>query len=153
MSSTNDINFLISVSSKLQLYFSYTAPWLGLGVSTFALLAIVLRKRREKNLIIYLFAWQYILAVIYPLNMLFNDPQFSINLFGINLNKYVSDPICKMSNMFLRFFYCSSPWIQVVIFIFYFWINWKIYLISLIIIWYTNSSKKFKAFSKGTSKK
>lgn len=115
--STDFINLLISVNNKLQMYFSYSAPWLGLGVSTFALLAIVLRKRREKNLIIYIFAWEYILGIIFALNMLFNDPQFSVYNFGYTLTKYISDPVCKMSNMFLRFFYCASPWIQVVIFL------------------------------------
>ena len=33
------------------------------------------------------------------------------------LNTFVSDPICKLSYMFLRFFYCASPWMQVVIFL------------------------------------
>lgn len=120
MSSSNDASYIKAInaaSNNLQLYFSYTAPWLGLGMSTFAFLAIVLPKRREKNLIFYLFALQYIFAVFFSLNMIFNDPQFSVKLFRYTLSRYVSDPICKLSNMFLRFFYCASPWIQVVIFI------------------------------------
>lgn len=112
----NFINNLNKVNSNLNLYFSYSAPWLGLSWSTVAFLVLLLRKRREKNLIIFLFTWQYAFGIIFSLNILFNDPQFSQNLFGFTLKQYVSDPVCKISNMFLRFFYCTSPWMQVVIY-------------------------------------
>ena len=110
------INNLISINSRVQLYFSYSGPWLGLAFSTFALLALVLPERREKNLIIYIFGWQYAIGVIYALNMLFNDPAFSQKLFGYTFKQSVSDPVCKLSNMLLRLFYCASPWMQVVLF-------------------------------------
>jgi len=122
MSSQQDlyiINLLSSISSKLNLYFSYIAPWICLGLSTFAFTVLVLRKRREKNLIIYLFAWQYAFAIFFALNLVFNDPQFSLKLFNYTLKQYVSDPVCKLSNMILRFFYFTSPWMQVVIIIYF----------------------------------
>ena len=112
------INTLNSVNNQLQLYFSYSAPWLGLAFSTFAFLALVLRKRRDKNLLIYIFVWQYIIAIIYPLNILFNDNQFTPKLFGYTLRQYVSDPVCKLGFMLLRYIYCIAPWMQVVIFLF-----------------------------------
>lgn len=121
MSSSSDFafaSFLNSVNIQLRTYFAYCAPWLGLGFSTFALLALVLRKRREKNLLIYIFVWQYAIGIIYSLNIAFNDSQFSQTLFGFTLKQAISDPICKLSNMFLKLVYCLSPWMQVVIFIF-----------------------------------
>lgn len=111
----NLVNLLTSVNNQLKLYFSYCAPWVGLFLSAVALIVLVLRKRREKNLVIYLFTWQYAIGIIFSLNMVFLDPQFSQKLFGFTLKQYVSDPVCKLSNMFLRFFYCASPWMQVVI--------------------------------------
>ena len=110
------INTLSSVNTKLQLYFSYSAPWLGLALSIFATLALVLRKRRESNLLIYIFVWNYAIGIIYPLNMVFNDYQFSQKLLGYTLKQAVSDPVCKLTNLFFRFIYCASPWMQVVIF-------------------------------------
>lgn len=118
MTSQEDQNLfklLSTISSQLKLYFSYCAPWLSICFSIVAIMALVLRKRREKNLVIYLFAWQYAFSILFCLNMAFNDPDFSKMLFGFTLNIYVSDPVCKMSNMFLRFFYCASSWMQVVI--------------------------------------
>ena len=118
MTSAQDKDFanaLISVSSQLMLYFSYSAPWIGLALSTFTLLAFLLRKRRENKLLIYIFVWQYAIGVIYPLNILFNDPSYSQKLFGYTFTQSVADPVCKISNMFLRFFYCASPWMQVVL--------------------------------------
>lgn len=115
----NMISLLSKVNSDLYLYFSYCAPWLGLGLSTLAFLVLVLRKRREKNLVIFLFSFQYAFGIMFSLNMLFLDQQFSLKLFSFTFTTYVSDPVCKMSNMFLRFFYFASPWMQVVIIIFY----------------------------------
>lgn len=114
------ITLLTKVNSQLKLYFSYSAPWIGLALSIISLLVFVVRIRREKNLVIYLFAWQYAIGILFSLNMVLNDPQFVTNLFGFTLSRYVSDPVCKMSNMFLRFFYCASPWFQVVIFLVFF---------------------------------
>lgn len=113
------VNTLNSVNSQLKTYFAYIMPWIGLGFSTFAFLALVLRKRREKNLLIYIFVWQYIIAIIYPLNIVFNDNQYTTKLFGYTLIFYVSDPVCKLSFMFMRFIYCISPWMQVVIYLFF----------------------------------
>ena len=110
------INYLNSFNVELKYIFSYSIPWLGLAVSTFALLALIKRRRldRGKNLLIYIFQWQYAISIIYWLNMIFNDPQYSTLLFKYSLSQGVSDPICKLSFMLLRFIYCASPWIQVV---------------------------------------
>lgn len=109
------IKLLTSVNSQLVTYFGYIAPWIGFSFSTFALLAIVLRKRRDRNLLIYIFAWQYTISTIYPLNVAFVDYTFSIKLFGYTLKQYVSDPVCKLSFMIMRYIYCIAPWMQVVI--------------------------------------
>ena len=110
---------LNTVNSQLQTYFTYTAPWIGLGFSTIAFLALALRKRREKNLLIYILLWQYMIAIIYALNILFNDDQLTTRIFGYSLRTYVSDPFCKLSLMFMRYIYCISPWMQVVIYFFF----------------------------------
>ena len=110
------IYYLNSVNVELLYIFSYSVPWFGLAISTFALIALMKRRRRSqrKNLLIYIFKWQYAIAIIYWINMIFNDPQFFQKLFNYNLRINVPDPICKLSFMFLRFIYCASPWIQVV---------------------------------------
>lgn len=119
MASNQDLakaTFLNSVNTQLLLYFSYTAPWVGFALSIFATLALVLRKRRESNLLIYVFVWNYVIGIIYALNIVFNDSQFSQKLFGFTFKQAVSDPVCKLSNMFSKFIYCASPWMQVVIY-------------------------------------
>ena len=125
MTSSEDKEFakyLNSINMQLQYIFSYSVPWLGLALSTFALIALMKRRRRGqgKNLLIYIFKWRYAIAITYWLNMIFNDSKFSYKLFTYTLNTFVSDPICKLSFMFMRFFYCVSPWMQVVIFFYYF---------------------------------
>ena len=122
MTSSEDqdfINYLSSVSIQLQHIFSYSVPWLGLAVSTFALIALMKPRRRGqgKNLLIYIFKWRYAISIVYWLNMIFIDYQFSYILFNYSLKQFFPDPICKLSNVFLRFFYCASPWMEVVIFL------------------------------------
>jgi hypothetical protein len=121
MSSSQDIaysKYLNNINLDLQRYFLYSAPLLGLVLSTFGLLALVLQKRRESNLLIYIFAWQYAIGIIYPINMVLDDSQYTTKVFGYTLKQYVSDPICKLNATFVRFLYCISPWMQVVIFIY-----------------------------------
>ena len=110
------INYLNSLNNEFKYIFTYSIPWLGLGVSTFALLALIKRSRldRRKNLLIYIFQWQYAISIIYWLNIIFNDYQYSRFLFNYSLIQGVPDLICKLSFMLLRFIYCASPWIQVV---------------------------------------
>jgi hypothetical protein len=119
MTSENDkdyISYLNSVNLELQYIFLYTVPWFGLVCSTFSTIALAKRRRRgrEKNLLIYIFQWRYAISIIYWLNMVFIDDQYSTLLFNYNLRYSVPDPICKLRFMFLRFIYCASPWIQVV---------------------------------------
>ena len=112
-------NYISSVIVELQKIFSYIIPWLGLAFAIFAFIALVRPRRRARGklLLIYIFQWRYAIAIIFWLNMIFNDEQFSNNLFSYSLRQSVPDPICKLSNLFLKFFYCASPWIQVVIFL------------------------------------
>jgi hypothetical protein len=112
-------NYISLVIVELQKIFSYIIPWLGLTLAIFVFIALVRPRRRARGklLLIYIFQWRYAIAIIYWLNMIFNDEQFSNNLFSYNLRQSVPDPICKLSNLFLKFFYCASPWIQVVIFL------------------------------------
>ena len=121
MTSQEDQDFakyIISINAQIQYIFSYSVPWIGLTFSILALISLVKPRRRVqgKNLLIYIFKWQYSIAIIYWLNMIFNDPQFTLTLFNYNLRINVSDPICKLTFMFLNFIYCTSPWMQVVIF-------------------------------------
>ena len=113
------VSYLVSVSNKLQEIFSYSVPWLGLAVSIFVIIALMKSRGRNrgKNLLIYIFKWQYSIAIIYWLNMIFNDEQNSYYLFNYKVTKTDSDPFCKLTSMFLRFFYCASPWMQVVKFL------------------------------------
>jgi hypothetical protein len=110
-------NYMKMVYTQLQNIFSYSVPWFGLAVSTFALIALMKPRRREqgKNLLIYIFKWRYWIAIFYWLNMIFIDYQFSYILFNYNIRLNVSDPICKFSSVFMRFFYFVSPWMEVVI--------------------------------------
>ena len=125
MTSSEDQDFrklISSVRAQLQYIFSYSIPWLGLGVSIFALIALMKPRRRGrgKNLLIYIFKWRYAIAIVYWLNMIFIDYQFSYILFNYSIRLNVSDPICKLRYVFMRFFYFVSPWMEVVIFFFIF---------------------------------
>lgn len=108
-------SYMVSASIQIYTIFSYSVPWVGIILSVFATIALMKPRRRRKNLVIYIFKWQYLISIIFWLNMLFNDSQFTLRLFNYSLMQSVSDPICKLSNMLLRFFYCASPWMQVVI--------------------------------------
>jgi hypothetical protein len=111
--------YLTSINVKLQYIFTYSVPWLGLALSILALIALIKPRRRVqgKNLLIYIFKWQYAIAIIYWLNLIFNDDQYSKKLFNYSLRQNVSDPICKLTFMLVNFIYCTSPWMQVVIFL------------------------------------
>lgn len=110
------ISYLNSVNDQLQTIFIYSVPWIGLVISIFSTVGLILRKRRSRNLLIYIFKWRYAICIIYWLNILFNDSTFTKKLFKYTLTQDVSDPVCKVNFMFMRFFYCASPWMQVVIF-------------------------------------
>lgn len=109
-------SYMVSASIQTYTIFSYSVPWFGIVLSTFAMIVLMKPRGRRKNLLIYIFKWQYLISIIFWLNMVFIDPQFTLRLFNYSLMQSVSDPICKLINMLLRFFYCASPWMQVVIF-------------------------------------
>lgn len=113
------VKYLISVSVKIQVLFTYSVPWLGLAISIFAIIALTKSRTRNrgKNLLIYIFKWQYAIVVIYWLNMVFIDDLFSLDLFNYSIRRNVSDPICKLTTMAKQFFYCAPSWMQVVIFL------------------------------------
>jgi len=113
------VTYLISVNTKIQVLYAYSVPWLGLAVSIFAIIALTKSqpRNREKKILIYIFKWQYAIAIIYWLNIIFNDEQNSNYLFNYNVVQIASDPICKLTSMLRKFLYCASPWMQVVIFL------------------------------------
>lgn len=118
MSNPQDIaymNYLLTVMDNLQAAFAYTLPWLGLVVFTFAALALIIPRRKEENLLVYIFKWQYSIAIVYWLNMAFINPPFSLKLFNYSLRASVPDVICKLSPMISNFIVCAAPWMQVVI--------------------------------------
>ena len=114
------VNYLLSVMDDVQAAFSYSLPWFGLLISTFAALALIIPKRTHKNLLIYIFQWQYTIAIIYWLNMAFINPPFSLTLFNYSLRASVPDVVCKLSPMISNFIFCAAPWMQVVIFIYFY---------------------------------
>lgn len=119
--STNQLYLqLQQISTNLPIYFSYCIPWISLVLGLFSMCVLFFKKRQEKNIIIFIFKWQYIINVLYALNMVFNDNTFTVNLFNYNLNIGILDPFCKMHYVSVRFIYCLSPWMQVVNFFFYF---------------------------------
>lgn len=106
--------WLSTLNNNLPTYFSYFAPWIGISSGAFALAALFLRKKtQEDSLIRFLFKWQYSIVLIYALNMIFLDTQFT-RLFNYNSFINVTDSFCKIQFVFLRFTYCSAPWMQVV---------------------------------------
>ena len=110
------VTSLSTVNTQMPIIFSYFVPWIGLVISIFATVVLLLRKRTEDNqsLLIYIFQWQYAVGIVFWLNMIFLDYNFAKNLFGYNWRTYVPDIACKLVPMICKFLYCSSPWIQVV---------------------------------------
>lgn len=109
------INYLASIRNKSNLYFSYSLPWMSIGWSTFALFSLYIRRRVEKNLLLFLFKCRYWLCLAYALNMVLQDPNFTSVLFGYNTNFNIIDAFCKMRTSLQMFIYCIPPWMHVVI--------------------------------------
>lgn len=117
MSSTEEVLYalrLSQVSSKISLYYSYSIPWMSIFCDLFALGVLFFRKRREENLLILIFKWEYIISLIYALNMVFNDNVFSYSLFKYVSTQNVADPVCKLHLVLMKYIYCMAPWMQVV---------------------------------------
>lgn len=106
--------YLYNLIIKLPIYFTYFMPWIGLSCAIFACGALFLRKRTEDSIIIFLFKWQYTICVLYVLNMIFIDTQFSIIILNYLSTYNVADIVCKVQLIGMRFIYCLSPWMQVV---------------------------------------
>lgn len=120
MASLDDILYAIQLSQingQIPTYYGYCVPWMAIGCNLFALGVLFFRKRqeREQNLVILIFKWQYATGLIYALNMLLNDNVFSLSLFNFILTRNVSDLVCKLHLILLKYFYSMSPWMQVVI--------------------------------------
>lgn len=117
MSSNQDYDFglyLSNINTQIPLIFSYFVPWVGFAIFTFTSLVLIIRKRTEENLFIYLFQWQYAIGVLFWLNMILSDPRFTLRIFGYSY-RAASEPVCKLIPMVSKFIYCASPWMQVVI--------------------------------------
>lgn len=114
--------WLMRVNQLLPEYFSYSLPWTCLLTSLFALLALFGSKkptrspRRDNSLqlLVYLYKWQYVVILIYSINMITNDSQFTLKLFGYTSKKISLNAICKICLVFERLIYCLAPWFQVV---------------------------------------
>lgn len=121
MSSSQDYEFalyLSYVNFQIPIIFSYFVPWIGLAVFAFATVILIVRKRTEENLLIYIFQWQYAIGVIFWLNMIFIDHKFTTFLFKYNFHINFADIICKLITMISTFINCLSPWMQVVTYLF-----------------------------------
>lgn len=114
--------YLLSISQQMPIYFSYFMPWIGLACSIIALIVLFFFKPTEDTIIIFIFKWQYSIVVLYSLNMIFLDPIFSVPLFGYNPGMNVSDALCAIQYVLMRFIYCLSPWMQAVTY--YILANW-----------------------------
>lgn len=128
--------FLSWIAIKLPVFFSYFMPLVGLSSGLFACAVLYLSKHSEVTPVIFIFKWQYVIGVLYALNMIFNDPMFTSSLFPYNPNEFVSNAFCKVQTIIMHFFYCISPWIQVVSCYFILlthYFDWGKYLIKLMV--------------------
>ena len=117
MDSNEDILYatqLSKISNRIVLYYAYCVPVMTIGCNLFALGVLFFRKRTEEYLVILIFKWQYLIGLIFALNMIFNDNTFSYNLFKYVLTQNVSDLVCKLHLVLMKYFYCMAPWMQVV---------------------------------------
>ena len=117
MPSSQDYEFAVYLSFinvQIPVIFSYFVPWIGLAIFAFATLILIVRKRTEENLFIYIFQWQYAIGVIFWLNMIFIDYKFTPILFKYNIRINFPDIFCKLITMISTFINCLSPWMQVV---------------------------------------
>lgn len=110
--------YLLSISQQMPIYFSYFMPWIGLACGIIALIVLFFFKPTEDTIIIFIFKWQYSIVVLYSLNMIFIDSIFSVPLFGYNPGMNVSDALCAIQYVLMRFIYCLSPWMQAVTYCF-----------------------------------
>lgn len=105
---------LLYTNSQISRTFAYTLPWIGFACNLFAFISLMVRKRVEQNLLIFLFKWQYGLGIIYALNIVLLDTTFSQPLGLYNLTRFVSDISCRVISVIMKFIYCIPPWMQVV---------------------------------------
>lgn len=109
-------SYLFLVSTKMIEYFAYSFLWIGLVSEVIALSVLFLRRRsRVQNTnYIYLFKWQYSVGMLYILNMIFNNENFSDILFGYQVQRGLPDAGCKIQNFANNLILCSPSWMQVV---------------------------------------
>ena len=105
---------LNQISNQLVLYFSYSIPWTAIFISLLVLCVLFFRKRTEKTLIILVFKAEYIICLVFALNMILNDDVFSFGLFKYVSTQNVDDIVCKLHLVLMKYFYCMAPWMQVV---------------------------------------
>lgn len=111
---------LTNIKNIIIKYYSYSLL-LPIFWNCFAFIAFFFSKetgsyfqRREKQLIILIFKYQYGIALLFTLNMVLIDGLFSYNLFGYVLTMNVSDTVCKLRLVLNKYLYCIAPCYQVV---------------------------------------
>lgn len=105
---------LSQITNLIPVYYSYCIPWITIGCDIFSLGVLFFRKRKDKNINIMILKCQYIMNLIYALNMILNDNVFSLTLFNYILTQNVSDFVCKLHFVLMRYFYCMAPCMQMV---------------------------------------
>lgn len=108
------------------------------------------RKSTKENLTIMIFRAQYIIGIMYELNMILNDEIYSYRIFNFSLIQNVPDFACKILLVLNRYLYCSSPWLQVVHL--YMLINWLFFNHLIKDIFINNNLRSYLSIDYGTSR-
>lgn len=108
------IQILSDIDIKTSTYFSYTLPWIGLACSSIAFVTLMVRKYGDQNMLYFLFKWQYALCVVYSLNIVFFDSNYTKFIGNYVFIRNVTDSACKFFNMIAKYIYCLPSWLQVV---------------------------------------
>ena len=115
-----ELNYALYVKNtmdKIQKYYTWSVPWFSIALELFTLGVLFLRKPSlvDKTNVIYLYKWQYVIGIIYALNMIFNDSDFASSLFGYDLTQNMTDAACKVTYFSRHYIYFLPSWMQVVI--------------------------------------
>lgn len=116
-----ELKKLGQINSQILNAFSFSVPWMSLACSSFAFLLFAIHKHNHKNVLFFLFKWQYACCFVYSLNLILLDKHFTSTIFSYNPNRGVNDAICKTVNFASKLVYCIPSWMQVMITFDRFW--------------------------------
>lgn len=108
------ITYLSNINAWSSYYFGLTLPYASLVWNLFTIVVLFFKRRNEKTTMIFFFKWQYVINIIYALNIILLDVNFTQRIFFYSANNNVPDIICKAYNIVSNFIYSLAPWIQVV---------------------------------------